>query len=274
MSSGPRPTPARDTIDFATRLPLRVPGPRLDQEGPHRRGLHAALDVPGRRRLRGGLRGPAHPDGPRGAIRARCPSGRTWAGCSATACARWPSTSCTSCPWSSSPWPSPSWWPWPAAGLSGASGARGASEAFNALAAVGFMGLYALTAVLMLVLSLYVPAALARFVMLDRVSAAFEVRENLAFIRRNLGNYAMTLLLYLVASFAAQVGDHPLLRRFPPRRLLGRAASCAGPWARWSGGTRRCRRRGRVRRRERGRASGDRSSPRGTSRTFPSTASS
>ncbi len=92
------------------------------------------------------------------------------------------------------------------AGLSGASSARGASEAVNALAALGFMGLYALTAVLMLVLSLYVPAALARFVMLDRVSAGFEVRENLAFIRRNLGNYAMTLLLYLVASFAAQLG--------------------------------------------------------------------
>ena len=92
------------------------------------------------------------------------------------------------------------------AGLSGASGARGASEAVSALAAVGFMGLYALTAVLMLVLSLYVPAALARFVMLDRLSAGFEVRENFAFIRRNLGNYAMTLLLYLLASFAAQLG--------------------------------------------------------------------
>jgi hypothetical protein len=92
------------------------------------------------------------------------------------------------------------------AGLSGASNTRGASEAFNALAAVGLMGLYALTAVLMLLLSLYVPAALARFVMFDRVSAGFEVRENLAFIRRNLGNYAMTLLFYLLASFAAQLG--------------------------------------------------------------------
>ena len=92
------------------------------------------------------------------------------------------------------------------AGLSGASASRDASEAFGALAAVGLMGVYAVTAVLMLVLALYVPAALARFAMLDRVSAGFEVRENLAFIRRNLGNYAMALLLYLLASVAAQLG--------------------------------------------------------------------
>jgi hypothetical protein len=92
------------------------------------------------------------------------------------------------------------------AGLSGAPGTRDASEAFGALAAVGLMGVYAVTAILMLVLALYVPAALARFAMLDRVGAGFEVRENLAFIRRNLGNYAMALLLYLLASFAAQLG--------------------------------------------------------------------
>src|SRR5687767_11703775 len=91
------------------------------------------------------------------------------------------------------------------AGLSQA-GSRGASDVFGALAAVGFMGLYVVMAVVMLALSLYVPAALARFVMLDRLSAGFEVRENLDFIRRNLGNYAMTLLVYLLASFAVRVG--------------------------------------------------------------------
>ena len=91
------------------------------------------------------------------------------------------------------------------AGVSQA-GSRGASEVFGTLAAVGFMGLYALMAVVMLALSLYVPAALARFVMLDRLGAGFEVRENFDFIRRNLGNYAMALLMYLLASFAAQLG--------------------------------------------------------------------
>jgi hypothetical protein len=92
------------------------------------------------------------------------------------------------------------------AGLSGASGSRAAQDAFSAVAAISFMGLYALMAVVMLALGLYVPAALARSVMLDRFGAGFEVRENFAFIRRNLANYAMTLLLYLLASFAAQLG--------------------------------------------------------------------
>jgi hypothetical protein len=91
------------------------------------------------------------------------------------------------------------------AGLSKA-GSHDASEAFGALMAMGFMGVYALMAVVMLALGLYVPAALARFAMLERMGAAFEVGENIAFIRRNLSNYAMTLLLYLLASFAAQLG--------------------------------------------------------------------
>ena len=91
------------------------------------------------------------------------------------------------------------------AGISG-TGSHGASDAFAALAAMGVMGVYAFMAVAMLALSLYVPAALARFVMLERLGAGFEVRENFAFIRRNLPNYAMTLLLYLLASFAAQLG--------------------------------------------------------------------
>ena len=91
------------------------------------------------------------------------------------------------------------------AGLSG-HGSRGASEALGPLMAMGVMALYAFMAVAMLALSVYVPAALARFVMLDRLSAGFEFGENVAFIRRNLPNYAMTLLLYLLASFAAQIG--------------------------------------------------------------------
>lgn len=91
-------------------------------------------------------------------------------------------------------------------GSSGAPGARDASDVFGALAAFGLMAVYAVTAILMLVLALYVPAAMARFAMLDRVSAGFEVRENIDFIRRNLGNYAMALLLYLLASFASQLG--------------------------------------------------------------------
>jgi uncharacterized protein DUF4013 len=83
---------------------------------------------------------------------------------------------------------------------------EGATDALGAVAAMGVMGLYAVMAVIMLALSLYLPAAFARFVMLQRLGAGFEVAENVAFIKRNLGNYAMALLLYLLASFAAQLG--------------------------------------------------------------------
>src|SRR4029450_8916248 len=72
--------------------------------------------------------------------------------------------------------------------------------------AMGFMAMYALMAIVMLALSLYLPACLARFAMTNRMGTAFEFGENLAFITRNLPRYAMALLLYLLASFAAQLG--------------------------------------------------------------------
>jgi len=91
------------------------------------------------------------------------------------------------------------------AGLSHA-GPHGAPEALGALMAMGFMGMYALMAIVMLALSVYLPACLARYAMTNRMGAAFEFGENLAFIKRNLPHYAMALLLYLLASFAAQLG--------------------------------------------------------------------
>jgi len=57
-----------------------------------------------------------------------------------------------------------------------------------------------------LALLLYIPAVLARFVLLDRVSAAFELRENVSFIRRNLKNYSRALSAALIAGFVAQFG--------------------------------------------------------------------
>jgi hypothetical protein len=74
--------------------------------------------------------------------------------------------------------------------------------------AVGLVGvvLYGLTMLLMLAVTVYVPAALARFAATNDLKAAFQVRDNIAWIRANLGNYAMALLLYLIGSFAAQFG--------------------------------------------------------------------
>lgn len=53
---------------------------------------------------------------------------------------------------------------------------------------------------------IYLPAALLRFVLQDRVSAAFDVRGNIAFIRRNRKAYSQALLVFFVASFIAQFG--------------------------------------------------------------------
>jgi hypothetical protein len=90
------------------------------------------------------------------------------------------------------------------AGLFG--GGRSSEDTAAVLFATGFMIFYGLAAIAALALSLYLPAALVRFALLERFGAAFEVRENLDFIRRNLANYALSLVLYLVANFLAQFG--------------------------------------------------------------------
>lgn len=53
---------------------------------------------------------------------------------------------------------------------------------------------------------LYLPAAFTRFVVQDKVAAAFDVRENLLFIKRNPANYGLALLAILAASFLSQFG--------------------------------------------------------------------
>jgi hypothetical protein len=84
--------------------------------------------------------------------------------------------------------------------------ARQQNAPLNALFALGFVAVYGLLLLLGFALYLYLPAAFARLAVEDRVGAAFDVRENLAFIKRNLGNYALTLLLYLLASLVAHFG--------------------------------------------------------------------
>jgi hypothetical protein len=85
----------------------------------------------------------------------------------------------------------------------------GASKAQDALAGLGALGIVALYGVIMLVslaMALYLPAALARSALRGSVSDGFAWRENLAFIRANLANYALALVSYLVAGFLAQFG--------------------------------------------------------------------
>jgi hypothetical protein len=81
-----------------------------------------------------------------------------------------------------------------------------AGGAVAALGGLGFTVLYVLFLLLMLALSLYLPAAFVRVVIKDDFGAGFAFRETLAFIKANLGNYALSLVLYLLASFVAQFG--------------------------------------------------------------------
>ncbi len=86
-----------------------------------------------------------------------------------------------------------------AAGSSRNSGA----EALGVLSVLAFYGVVGLAS---LILAVYLPAALARLAALDSFGAAFDVKENISFIRRNLANYALSLVLYVIGYFASQLG--------------------------------------------------------------------
>lgn len=60
--------------------------------------------------------------------------------------------------------------------------------------------------VLTLAILIYLPAAFVRFVQTDRLGAAFEVMENIAFIREHQSSYLMALIGISVVTFIAQFG--------------------------------------------------------------------
>jgi hypothetical protein len=81
-----------------------------------------------------------------------------------------------------------------------------AGGAVAALGGLGFTGIYAFFLLLMLTLALYLPAAFVRVVIKDDFGAGFAFRETFQFIKANLGNYALSLVLHLLAGFVAQFG--------------------------------------------------------------------
>lgn len=81
-----------------------------------------------------------------------------------------------------------------------------AANALGALATLAFLVAYLLFCVLMLALMFFLPAPLTRLALLGDFRAGLEVREALAFIKRNLSNYVLALTFYLLASFIAQFG--------------------------------------------------------------------
>jgi hypothetical protein len=92
----------------------------------------------------------------------------------------------------------------PVMALSG--GHRDVSDAFGVLGGLGVVGLYGLVMLVSLALAVYLPAALARSALRGTVADGFAWREILGFITANLANYLITLVIYLLASFLAQLG--------------------------------------------------------------------
>jgi uncharacterized protein DUF4013 len=86
------------------------------------------------------------------------------------------------------------------------SASREGSDAGSALVGMGIVLFYCLFLLVALVMSIYLPAAMARMTIHDRFGAGLEFGENLNFIRRNLINYLLTLAIYLATSFIAQFG--------------------------------------------------------------------
>lgn len=76
----------------------------------------------------------------------------------------------------------------------------------SGVAAFVFFGFMMIGFVILFAVLLYVPAAIARYAVEQRLGAAFELGQNLAFIRRNALNYALAILLLFIVQFAAQFG--------------------------------------------------------------------
>ncbi|MDP9143317.1 MAG: DUF4013 domain-containing protein [Actinomycetota bacterium] len=85
-------------------------------------------------------------------------------------------------------------------------GLGGRNEGLAALIGVSFAFAYMLFILLAFAFSLYMPAVLARLAKIDDIGAAFDVRENVAFILRNPWNYGLTIVLYFITSFVSQLG--------------------------------------------------------------------
>ncbi len=80
------------------------------------------------------------------------------------------------------------------------------SDAVGGLMALFILLLQLVFLVVGLALAIYLPAAVARMTLYQRLGAGFEVKENVALIRRNPGNYAIALLIVLLAHFISQFG--------------------------------------------------------------------
>ena len=82
----------------------------------------------------------------------------------------------------------------------------GPGALLGALGGIGTLLFAAVATVVSLAALVYLPAAMARAALRDSFSEGFSWREITAFIQANPGNYALALVIYLLASFLAQFG--------------------------------------------------------------------
>jgi hypothetical protein len=89
---------------------------------------------------------------------------------------------------------------------SGMSQNRAAEEFLGVLGSLGFLALYGLILLLGFAVSLFLPALAARVIFKNELAAAFDFGAVLGFIRENLGNYLLSLVVFILAHFVAQFG--------------------------------------------------------------------
>ena len=95
----------------------------------------------------------------------------------------------------------------PFAALGSAGGMEEGAEAlFAALGGLGILLFYLVLFVVAILGVIYLPAAMARSALRDSFAEGFAWREILAFIRANLGNYALAIVIYFLANFLSQFG--------------------------------------------------------------------
>jgi Protein of unknown function (DUF4013) len=82
----------------------------------------------------------------------------------------------------------------------------GSEDVMGAVGGLGLLAFWALAMVGGLALAVYLPAALVRTVMRESFAEGFNFGANVAFIRANIGNYALSVVAYIVAAFVAQFG--------------------------------------------------------------------
>jgi hypothetical protein len=80
------------------------------------------------------------------------------------------------------------------------------SQAVGAISGLAMVALYGLFMLASLAMAVYLPAAIARAALRGTVADGFDWRAVIAFIKANLGNYALSLVVYLAASLLAQFG--------------------------------------------------------------------